>query len=140
MPALENRSHRVRDFFLYIVIGVAVAALAILLGVHQAKKPVSGPDLPFKWIAFALNTAFVFDSSLGATRPWLKRPKLWEVLAILFLLHGTIGALVISRFERIPLIWYVPVDAAEIALFILAINWHSQKARRTKRSIRGRMR
>jgi hypothetical protein len=53
----------------------------------------------------------------------LKRPKLWEVLAILFLLHGTIGALVISRFERIPLIWYVPVDAAEIALFILAINW-----------------
>jgi hypothetical protein len=38
MPALENRSHRVRDFFLYIVIGVAVAALAILLGVHQAKN------------------------------------------------------------------------------------------------------
>jgi len=30
---------------------------------------------------------------------------------------------VISRFERIPLIWYVPVDAAEIAFFIQAINW-----------------
>ena len=122
MPRLKNRSHRVRDFFLYIVIGVAVAALAILLGVHQAKTG-QRPDLAFKWIAFALNTAFVFGSSLRATRPWLRKPKLWAVLAILFLLHGTIGALVISRFERIPLIWYVPVDAAEIAFFIKAINW-----------------
>jgi hypothetical protein len=122
MPTLENRSHRVRDFFLYIVIGVAVAALAILLGAHQAKTG-QRPDLTFKWIAFALNTAFVFGSSVRATRPWLKKPKLWVVLTILFLLHGTIGALVISRFERIPLIWYVPVDAAEIAFFIQAINW-----------------
>jgi|HubBroStandDraft_4_1064222.scaffolds.fasta_scaffold34875_1 hypothetical protein len=122
MRTLKNRSHRVRDFFLYIVIGVFVAALAILLGVHQAKTG-QRPDLAFKWIAFALNTAFVFGSSLRATRPWLRQPKLWAVLAILFLLHGTIGALVISRFERIPLIWYVPVDAAEIAFFIQAIDW-----------------
>jgi hypothetical protein len=122
MPKLKNGSHRVRDFFLYIVIGVAVAALAIVLGVHQAKAG-QRPDLAFNWIAFALNTAFVFGSSLRATRPWLKKPKLWAVLAILFLLHGTIGALAISRFERIPLIWYVPVDAAEIAFLIQAINW-----------------
>jgi hypothetical protein len=121
MRRLKNRSHRVRDFFLYIVIGVAFAGLAIVLGVHQAKTG-QRPDLAFKWIAFALNTAFVFGSSVRATRPWLKKSKL-SVLAILFLLHGTIGALVISRFERIPLIWYVPVDAAEIAFFTQAIIW-----------------
>jgi len=122
MPTLKNRFHRVRDFFLYIVIGVAVAALAILLGVHQAKTG-QRPDLAFKWIAFALNTAFVFGSSVRATRPLLRKPTLWAVLAVLFLLHGIMGALVISRLERIPLIWYVPVDAAEIAFFIQAINW-----------------
>ena len=122
MPTLKNRPHRVRDCFLYIVIGVAFAALAIVLGVHQAKTG-QRPDLAFKWIAFALNTAFVFGSSVRATRSWLKKSKLWAVLAILFLLHGTIGALVISRFERIPLIWYVPVDAAEIAFLTQAIIW-----------------
>jgi hypothetical protein len=90
--------------------------------VHQAKTG-QRPDLGLKWIAFALNTAFVFGSSLRATRPWLKKPKLRTVFAILFLLHGTVGALVISRFERIPLIWYVPVDAAEIAFFIQSIYW-----------------
>ena len=131
MPTLKNRSHRVRDFFLYIVIGVAVATLAALLGVHQAKTG-QRPDLVFKWIAFAVNTAFVFGSALRATRSWWKKPKLWAVLAILFLLHGTLGALVISRFERIPLIWYVPVDAAEIAFFIQAIDWAFAKGEARK--------
>jgi hypothetical protein len=48
---------------------------------------------------------------------------LWAILAILLLLHGITGALVVSRFERIPLIWYLPADAAEIALFIKLIVW-----------------
>lgn len=122
MPTQENRSHRVRDFFLYIVIGVAVVAVAILLGVHQAKTGQPS-DVPFKWIAFALNTAFVFGSSLKATRSWLRKPKLWALSAVFLLIHGTIGGLVVSRFERIPLIWYVPVDAAEITFFIQAMAW-----------------
>jgi membrane protease YdiL (CAAX protease family) len=37
MPKLNRRSHRLRDLFLYILIAVAVAGLAILLGVHAAK-------------------------------------------------------------------------------------------------------
>jgi|SRR6185312_13171853 cation transport ATPase len=138
MPKPKNRSHRVRDFFLYIAIGVAFAALAIVLGVRQAKTGQRA-DLAFKWIAFALNTACVFGTSIRATRPWLKKHKLWAVLAILLLLHGTIGALVISRLERIPLIWYVPVDAAEIAFLTQAIIRAFAKARRTKRSVSGEM-
>jgi hypothetical protein len=77
MPTQENRSHRVRDFFLYTVIGVAIAASAILLGVHQAKT--GHPSDAFKWIAFALNTAFVFGSSLKAMGSWLRKPKLWSI-------------------------------------------------------------
>jgi len=42
------------------------------------------------------------------------------VLSGLFLLHGIIGWLVISRFERIPLIWYAPVDMAEIWAVLIA--------------------
>ena len=37
MPKKVKRSPRLRDLFLYIVIGVAIAALAILLGVYQSK-------------------------------------------------------------------------------------------------------
>jgi hypothetical protein len=120
MPTQENRSHRVRDFFLYTVIGVAIAASAILLGVHQAKTGHHPSDA---WIAFTLNTAFVFGVSLRAMGSWLRKPKLWALAAAFLLIHGTIGGLVVSRFERIPLIWYVPVDAAEIAFFIQAMAW-----------------
>jgi hypothetical protein len=37
MPTQVKRPHGFRDLFLYIVVGVAIAALAILLGVHKAK-------------------------------------------------------------------------------------------------------
>jgi len=122
MPALNRRSHRLRDFSLYILIAVAVAGFAILLGVHSAKTGQQ-PDVAFKWPGFALNTLFVFGSSLRAVRRFLKRPKLWAMVGGFLLLHGTIGALVIYRVERIPLIWYVPVDAAEISVLIRVLSW-----------------
>ncbi len=121
MPKLDRRPHRLRDFSLYILIGVAVAGFAILLGVHSAKT-AQRPELVFKWVGFVLNTLFVFGSSLRAVRPFLRRPKLWLIVAGLLILHGTIGALIISRVERIPLIWYVPLDAAEISVLIQVLS------------------
>ena len=53
----------------------------------------------------------------------MAQKKLWALAAAFLLIHGTIVGLVVSRFERIPLIWYVPVDAAEIAFFIVAMAW-----------------
>ena len=38
MPKLNHRSHRVRDFLLYIAIGLAIAGLAILAGIHRLKS------------------------------------------------------------------------------------------------------
>ncbi len=122
MPTLKRRSHRLRDFSLYVVIAVAVAGLAILIGVNSAKAGQQ-PDVVFKWVGFALNTVFVFGCSLRAVRPFLKRPKLWGVAGGLLLLHGTIGALVISRVERIPLMLYVPLDASEVSVLIQLLSW-----------------
>jgi hypothetical protein len=45
MPTQVKRSHGVRDLFLYMLIGVAIAALAILLGVHQAKTGHSSKEM-----------------------------------------------------------------------------------------------
>jgi heme A synthase len=122
MPKLNRRSHRLRDFSLYILIAVAFAGLSILLGMHAAKTG-QRPDIAFKWVGFALNTAFVFGSTLRVMRPFLRRPKLWAMMVGLLLLHGSLGAVVILRVERIPLIWYVPIDAAEIAVLIRLLLW-----------------
>jgi hypothetical protein len=94
MPKLKRRSHRLRDFFLYILIAVAVAGLAILLGVHAAKtgqRPdrlasVSGfvlVTLVSAWASFSF-----FKGSLRGSPPlyshgWLER-TLHFVAGILF--------------------------------------------------------
>jgi hypothetical protein len=52
----------------------------------------------------------------------LKKPKLWTVLAILFLLHGTIGALMISHFECVPLIQSREMASLRIACAFGEVN------------------
>ncbi len=101
-PKMNRRSHRLRDFSLYILIAVAVVGLAGLLGVHAAKTGQQ-PEVAFKSVGFTVNVVFVLGSLLTAVRPLLKYAKLWAVLAGLLLLHGTIGALVISRVSVYPL-------------------------------------
>lgn len=136
MPSLNRHSHRLRDFSLYVLIAVGVAGLAILIGVHSAKTG-QRPDIAFKWVGFALNTMFVFGWSLRALRLFLKRSKLWAMVGGLLVLHGTIGALVISRVERLPLIWYVPLDAAEISVLIQLLSWTLVDDKARKASTRG---
>ena len=86
---------------------------------------VYGPEkspIDAKWIAFAVNTVFVFGYTLKIVRPLWTKPRLWAVVSGLVLLHGIIGWAVISSVERIPLLWYVPVDMGEIWTALIAIQ------------------
>ena len=94
MPKLNRRSHRVRDSFLYILIGVAVAGLAILLGIHGAKTGQQ-PDKAAAVFGFVCATVVsawasfsFFKGSLMGSPPlyshgWLQR-TLHFVAGILF--------------------------------------------------------
>lgn len=118
---LRNRSPGsriavVRDWLAYIAISVALVVAIVIFATYGPKKSPVDP----KWIAFAINTVFVFGYTLKALRPLWNKPKLWIVLSGVILLHGIIGWFVISRAERIPLIWYVPVDMAEIWAVLIA--------------------
>jgi len=94
MPKPNNRSHRLRDAFLYILIAVAVAGLAILLGVHAAKtgQQPNKVGSVFGFVLATLVTAWAsfsfFNGSLRGAPPlyshgWLER-TLHFVAGILF--------------------------------------------------------
>jgi hypothetical protein len=134
MPKLKHRTHRVRDFLLYIVISLAIVGLVGLFAVHAAKTG-QRIDGAFKWMGFVLNTAFVFGSSIKVVRPLVRRRKLWAIMAVLFLLHGIIGALAVSQIERIPLIWYVPLDVVEITVITRVITWAFARMSHERHSI-----
>jgi FtsH-binding integral membrane protein len=105
-----SRIARLRDWLAYVAISIAlVIAIVVYASYGSEKRPISG-----KWIAFAINTAIVFGYTLKAVRPMWNKPKPLAALTGLFMLHGIIGWMVISKVERIPLVSYFPVDMAEI--------------------------
>jgi hypothetical protein len=84
MPKLNRHSRRLRDFFVYILIAVAVAGSAILLGLHAAKTGQQ-PDKASAVFGFVLATVVsawasfsFFKGSLRGSPPlyshrWLQR-------------------------------------------------------------------
>jgi len=113
-----SRIGALRDWLAYIAISVALVVVIVVAAVYGPEKS----SVDAKWISFVVNTVFVFGYTLKVVRPLWTRPKLWAVIAGLVLLHGMIGWAVISRVERIPLVWYVPVDIAEIWAALIAIQ------------------
>jgi hypothetical protein len=113
-----SRISALRDWLAYIAISVALVVAIVLFAAY-------GPDkspIDRKWIGFAFNALFVFGYTLKVVRPLWTKPTLWVVIGGLVLLHGIIGWVVISRVGRIPLVWYVPVDVAEIWAVLVLIQ------------------
>ncbi|HET7205806.1 MAG TPA: hypothetical protein VFI95_04420 [Terriglobales bacterium] len=113
-----SRIAAIKDWLAYVAIGIALVVGIVLLAAY-------GPDkLPIepKWIGFAFNALFVFGYTLKVARPLWAKPKLWAVVAGAVLLHAIVGFSVLVRVGRIPLVWYVPVDMAEIWAALIAIQ------------------
>lgn len=113
-----SRIAALRDWLAYITISIALVVAIILIAAYGPKNsPVKG-----KWILFAFNTLFVFGYTLKAVRPFWTKLKLWCVITGLALLHVLVGCAVILRVEESPSLWYVPIDLAEIWLFLVTIQ------------------
>ena len=104
---------RVRDFALYIVIGVAIFGGAFWWALHQAKTGGS-PNLPMKWIAFAAVTGIAFGYAIMGQRPNWRKPRLWAALGVLAIVHCALGILVIWRLSAFPVILMGPLAGGEI--------------------------
>lgn len=106
----------VRDWLAYIVISVALVVAIVIYAAYGPRRSL----VDAKWVAFAINTAFVFGYTLKVVRPLWKKRRLWLVLSGFILLHGIIGSLVVSRMKRVPITWYVPIDMGEIWAVLIA--------------------
>jgi hypothetical protein len=114
-----GRKAVLRDWLAYTAIGVGLVVIIFVAAVYGPKKS----PIDAKWIAFAANTVFVFGYALKIAWPLRTKPKFWLVVIGLVLMHGMIGWAAFSRVERVPLVWYIPADIAEIWVALIAIQW-----------------
>ena len=108
-----SRIAALRVWLAYVAIGIALV-VAILIWANYGPNHETRALAQWKWVGFVVNTLFVFGYTMRVARPLWRKPKLWGVISGLLILHGIGGWSLLSRFERIPLLWYVPIDLGEI--------------------------
>ncbi len=115
MAQHQVRSHRVRDFLLYIAIGMLLAVLAITLGVHQAKTGQK-PEALLKWIGFGVMTLLVFWWAIRAYRPFWTNTRFWRLLAVFAVIHAVLGVSLLLRTPLVSLFLFVVITPLEYFL------------------------
>lgn len=119
-------THRMRDLLLYIVIGILVAFAAIAYGIYAAK---AGKGVSFKndWTVTVTSAAIGFGYGLRGFWRFRDKPSFWIVSLGLLAAHFAILIPLLSRMEKVPLIWgafIAPLDVLAIQFvmnkFVLA--------------------
>jgi len=106
MVQQNRQSHRLRDFILYLALAVAVAGLAILLGVYQAKTGRSS-QFSLKWVGFALMTVLVFYRTVRTYRPFWRQGNFWLTAALLGAVHIGLGIEIVQQIRTASLLPFV---------------------------------
>ena len=91
-----SRRNRVRDLLLYVVIAILVVAMIGVYAVHEA-KPGGARSLPLKGLGFVGTSAIVFGYAIRACRPFWRMHKFWLLLTVFFIVHLSLGVLVLTR-------------------------------------------
>ena len=108
----QTRSGRIKDWLLYVVIGVLIVSSVWMFAMHQARTGGS-PNLPLKWLGFAGMTAIVFGYAIRACRRSWGKQKFWVLLGLFFAVHSGLGALVLTRVPTVPLVLYAVLTGIE---------------------------
>jgi hypothetical protein len=110
----ENR-RLVRDWLLYISIGIVVVLAAVGIAVFEARNNIE-PGLPLKWLGFIGASAIIFAYSLRSSREIWNRAYFWPVFVVILSLHAGIGVLLLSRLSRVPLVFFAFLPPIELPL------------------------
>jgi len=104
---------RTRDLIIEAVIAVILvtAFIVYLLLVPKDNR------LNLGWVALAVNTAIVFGFLISWFRQAWKTARYWVVLGMLLLCHSAAYIDALHRVGHLPLIFYLLMNSAELALF-----------------------
>jgi hypothetical protein len=112
---------RTRD----LVIETLVAVVLVTAFVAYLFMAPKGSRPNWDWVAFAVNTMVVFGFLISWFRHAWKTAQYWVVLGMLLLCHSAACVFALLPVGHLPLIFYVVMNSAELALFS-RILWNSR--------------
>jgi hypothetical protein len=113
----RNRLGRVRDFLLYVVVGLGMVAAVVLLAVFTRIVP----DSLFKWLGFAAMTALVFGDTIRTSRRWWGQPRFWLLLGAFLGAQCGLGTLILWTVTKVPTILWaflIPLDYVALNAYL----------------------
>ena len=113
----NNRSHRIRDFVLYIAISFAVVAAMLFVGLSHGDH-----DKYMKWVFFTFYTSVVFGFVIEQSRALWKLRSFWLLTGLFLLLHCITLAVILAHTQQLKAISFVP-GFVEIVFLLRSTQW-----------------
>ncbi len=114
MPNSHESRARLRDFALYVAIGLVVAMLAI--GVAQTDI---SHDAFVRWGGLAVNTCVLFGYFIADSRSFFRKWSFWAVTIALLSLHAAVFCIVLTHVSQWKLVWFmVMILEVPVLLFV----------------------
>jgi hypothetical protein len=117
---MKQRQHAARDFLLYITIGLLVAAFALSYGFYLAKKGVE-PKFKNDWSVTISTAALVFGYAIKSYRQLRGLWSFWVAWFALLIAHFAILLPLLSRMEKVPLVWIGVITPLEVFIVYPAL-------------------
>jgi hypothetical protein len=114
----KKRTHRVRDYILYLAISFAVVGVILFVGLSHVDHEKS-----IKWLFFLFDTPVVFGFVIEASRASWRRNSFWLVIGSLLLLHCLALAVILTHFQHPKGSWLVGAVPLEIAFILNFTRW-----------------
>jgi len=94
---------RIRDFVIYVLIGVGVVAFIMVLAFN---RDFFHPEQIARWGGLVLYTPVIFGAVIQQHRQFWKQAAFWVTIAILLLLHIAAFSMLLQRVQEWRIVWY----------------------------------
>jgi len=95
-------ANRLRDFSIYIAIGLLVAAIAWIIASTGLSLNVIT-----KWGGLAVNTAAVYGYFIADSRSYFRRLAFWVMTSVALSMHLVVFAVVLTHVSQWKLLWFM---------------------------------
>jgi hypothetical protein len=122
MHGESGQRHLMRENLLYFAVAMAVVTIVIAVTIHDTERDIHR-NFRNDWLVGFGSACFALGYSAKAFWIFRRNWRLWAVIAGLFALFTATTIPVLSRMEKVPLLFMGPLANIELFIAVVALDW-----------------